>query len=291
MTTETNSTDGQTKLEALQAALAALEAAQDAYDSDDAGPEGPEWAALQAAEAAADEAREVLRASDEARPFELCEEGIWYDTVQASSLEEALQAARDGADRANYNDAGGTLWIDVRVRCELTGEEESDTVQLDADEPECEDGEEHDWQSPVEIVGGIKENPGVWGHGGGVIIHEVCLRCGCKRTTDTWAQRPDTGEQGLHSVSYEPGVYADEVSALRISEARERLRDNGYDVSRASDDTRLILAITDDREGSGDEQLETIRELLGLRYSVEWTGCGNTDSDGETTSDVRIELA
>lgn len=35
------------------------------------------------------------------------------------------------------------------------------TATLHPIEPECDDGE-HKWESPVEIVGGIKENPGVW---------------------------------------------------------------------------------------------------------------------------------
>src|SRR5262249_20410314 len=60
----------------------------------------------------------------------------------------------------------GTLWIDVAVRCELTGEEERATVTCDEDEPECAaDHAKHGWQSPLELVGGIAENPGVWGHG------------------------------------------------------------------------------------------------------------------------------
>jgi hypothetical protein len=61
------------------------------------------------------------------------------------------------------------------------------------------------------LVGGIEENPGVWGHGGGVVINEACVRCGCGRTTDTWAQDPSTGRQGLESVAYEEGAY--DVSA------------------------------------------------------------------------------
>jgi hypothetical protein len=72
---------------------------------------------------------------------------------------------------------------------------------------------DHDWQSPHALVGGLKENPGVRGHGGGVVIHEVCVHCGTLRVTDTWAQNPSTGEEGLESVRYEAGKYADEVAA------------------------------------------------------------------------------
>jgi hypothetical protein len=49
------------------------------------------------------------------------------------------------------------------------------------DLPECdasEDGE-HDWQSPHSIVGGIRENPGVWSNGGtSFSTKSVCACCG-----------------------------------------------------------------------------------------------------------------
>lgn len=166
---------------------------------------------IHAAEAAVGSAREALADSDEEREWQLYEDGVGYATCMASSAADALSEAGSNVDRANYGDAKGTMWIDVRVYCELTGEEREGTVQLEEDEPECEDGSEHDWQSPHEIVGGCESNPGVWANGGGVVIHKVCMRCGCGRTTDTWAQRRDTGEQGLRSVSYEPGEYADQI--------------------------------------------------------------------------------
>lgn len=95
----------------------------------------------------------------------------------------------------------------ILAHCAETGESDQATIEVAPDEPECIGDEEHDWQSPIELVGGIPENPGVWGHGGGVIIHEACLRCGCRRRTDTWAQRRDTGERGLTQVSYRPDEY------------------------------------------------------------------------------------
>jgi len=101
-------------------------------------------------------------------------------------------------------------------------DEDSVTVTIQPTEPECKDGEEHDWQSPHEIVGGIKGNPGVWGRGGGVIVDEACMRCGCRRQTDTWAQRPDTGEQGLQSVAYAEEHYAAEVAAMNAKETKWR---------------------------------------------------------------------
>lgn len=98
---------------------------------------------------------------------------------------------------------------------EATTDRECFKISVDPDEPECDDSTEHDWCSPHEIVGGIEENPGVWCHGGGIVAHEVCMRCGCGRTTDTWAQDMSDGTQGLTSVSYEPRKYAEAICEAR----------------------------------------------------------------------------
>lgn len=169
-----------------------------------------------------DAALDALRDSGEPRPWELSEEGCHYDTVLAASLAEALDLARDAVDASNYDDASGTLWIGVSVTCPLTGETDSATAECEPDAPPCEDGREHDFQAPYAIVGGLKENPGVWGHGGGIVMTRVCMHCGCARVTDTWAQDPSTGEQGLTSVAYDRGRYADEVAALAEAEAEAR---------------------------------------------------------------------
>ena len=84
-------------------------------------------------------------------------------------------------------------------------------IAIEPIEPDCVDGEDHDWQAPHEIVGGSEDNPGVWGSGGGVLIERVCVHCGCARTIDTWAQDPTDGEQGLESTKYTVGKYAEEV--------------------------------------------------------------------------------
>ncbi len=136
------------------------------------------------------------------RRYALIEYGHHYLTVEADDLDHALEIARGNVDADNYGEITETTWIDVMARHVLTGETARDTVQLDPPEPDCVDGQAHDWQSPHDVVGGLTENPGVWGHGGGVQIVEVCAHCGGYRETDTWAQRPDTGEQGLESVSY-----------------------------------------------------------------------------------------
>lgn len=120
-------------------------------------------------------------------------------------------AAREYVEDGDWgDDRSETSWVTIYAwrrwtlgDVEIDEERDSFDVEIEPEEPECDGEHEHDWCSPYAVVGGIRENPGVWGHGGGVIIHEICRHCGCLRTTDTWAQNPETGEQGLRAVSYE----------------------------------------------------------------------------------------
>jgi len=282
--TET-STESDTPLaDAFAAAIARRDAAFAVYELPESGRDGPEWDAYSEAYDAAEEARARLAESDEPRVWILREDGQGYSECSASSAEEALDEARGNVDRANYGDAEGTLWIDVSVRCAITGEEACATVQLDEPEPECEDGEDHDWQSPQEIVNGIAENPGVWGKGGGVIIHEVCLRCGCARITDTCAQRPDTGEQGLTSVSYDREMYAEDVAEYMRCAVIDALA-NIADAKADGDGVRISGYAPDssDPEYGGntepgsawdtecDRLLDDVREELPAGWSACWS--------------------
>lgn len=129
--------------------------------------------------------------------------------------EVAANEAMAEAYAAQMSPDDGTMWvrfslIDPRGEMVTSG-----GVTVEPEEPQCMDENEHDWQSPHAIVGGVEENPGVHGHGGGVVITEVCMRCGCGRHTDTWAQ-DSSGRQGLRSVKY----VADEFS-VELSEALE----------------------------------------------------------------------
>ena len=73
-------------------------------------------------------------------------------------------------------------------------DEEYHIFTIEAKEPDCSFGKDHEWCSPIEVVGGIESNPGVYGHGGGVIIKEVCKHCGKYKIVDTWYQDSQTGE-------------------------------------------------------------------------------------------------
>lgn len=130
---------------------------------------------------------------------------------------------------------------------------ESHTIAIDPPEPEC-CAAEHDWQSPHELLGGAKENPGVWGHGGGVIIRDCCADCGAYRVRDTWAQDPATGEQGLESLRYED---ADESSATWV--ARRKLEAAMDDMGDVQDycttEDGYTVTLTDEAIGRDDQDL------------------------------------
>lgn len=137
-----------------------------------------------------------------------CTDGNADVEYVAATAKEAAQAYVDDGD---WGDDQHTMW--VHINCtpldddgeELSDEMETITVAIDPSDPKCTE-DDHDWQSPIEVVGGCRENPGVFAHGGGVFIYAVCSHCGLRKTTDTWAQDPATGEQGLRSVAYDYDV-------------------------------------------------------------------------------------
>ena len=155
--------------------------------------------------------------------------------MEYPGAESGDEAAQNYVDEGGWNDVDKTIWINVRTwrtgyvldsngdLVEIEIESVAHKVELDPDEPACEGDSDHDWRSPHEVVGGIQENPGVWGNAGGVIMTTVCRNCGAYMVTDTWAQDPQDGTQGLTSIKYNE---ADDDSLRWVeqkdSEERER---------------------------------------------------------------------
>jgi len=238
----------------------------------------------------------VRRVYADLRRWELIEggDGFAYATIEADSVEDALEIARGNVDRDQYDpaDEQSTLYIDVCARNIVTGEMARATVVLEPEAPECLAGQEHDWQSPHELVAGIKENPGVWGHGGGVIIHEACLRCGCRRTTDTWAQRPDTGQQGLTEVRYEADYYdLDElgyvveereiptVTADQLTICRSDLGDGGWSLHRGDEDDVLASGEAEQTDdGWSRPNADDYRAAIDASRESRWIVLDRSDS-------------
>ena len=133
--------------------------------------------------------------------------------IEADSDDEAVELARDELvseiDPDDESQCGWHEWHLYRLGSNSTAEG-VDIIEfwINPPEPDCEEGQEHEWEAPWELLGGLKENPGVWGHGGGVINYEVCLKCGCRRCTDTWHEvKPGTI---VTKVDYEEGWLADQ---------------------------------------------------------------------------------
>lgn len=113
---------------------------------------------------------------------------------------ESADAYVDGGDWGRRME---TQWESVKVWrtasvsqggfvVEIIFDQREARVEIPPVEPECLDGGVHDWEEGREYA-----------HGGGVFWVDVCKVCGLSRTTDTWSQDPETGQQGLRSVSYE----------------------------------------------------------------------------------------
>lgn len=156
---------------------------------------------------------DLVDESEYDRDLEPCELGLWVSDgegdvqVEDADPDDAEGAAYDYVDESGYPDVESTVWHKIYTwRCSATGariDEASFKVPQDPPEPPCEGDEEHEWAAPHHIVGGLKDNPGVFGSGGGVRIHEVCEKCCTHRHTNTWAYDPEDGEEGLESVRYE----------------------------------------------------------------------------------------
>lgn len=204
-----------------RACHAALVEAEHRLQACDAEAEADNTLAAQAvsrAEANRDTARDLWRA-DEYEPRDYETRDANGDATIESCPADLRDDVRDHWSQG-YDDVRETFWVRVCVECD-DGTDEIVTVTVDPDEPDepsCSHGG-HDWRAPHEIVGGLEENPGVRGHGAGVIMTRVCVNCGCGRHTDTWAQNREDGTQGHTSVRYEPGEFSAEIEALNENEA------------------------------------------------------------------------
>lgn len=146
-----------------------------------------------------------------------------------TAAEAAASYVGDGSDWGDGSPCLATWWISVQVwrqgwaleEGELVSvrvDEDEIKVQVDAKEPTCEPGCSHEWAAPHALVGGLAENPGVHGHGGGVVSSDLCMVCGCGRSHDSWAQDPTDGAEMLGAVKYSPGEYsADDLERARLA--------------------------------------------------------------------------
>lgn len=144
--------------------------------------------------------------------YEISEESGASEIIEAGSLDSALDDAREWASEGVYDER-----VMVRVYAQRV-DEDGDPVgpqvsgEVEAgpevEAPECIEDADHDWQSP-EWLGGCRENPGVWSHGGTrITIRMACARCGAYRVEERTGSQRDPGELA-ETISYEG---ADETS-------------------------------------------------------------------------------
>ena len=134
------------------------------------------------------------------------QEANYGDNFDAVDDDAAIAYAEEWLRTGDYWDQGKTIFLQAEVVQLKDDGDFKDTlgyvrVVLQPEEPKCSGGS-HVWCSPYELLGGMEETPGVFGHGGGVRIKEVCKHCGLYQRTDTWATNPCDGTQGHTSIEY-----------------------------------------------------------------------------------------
>ena len=106
--------------------------------------------------------------------------------IEATDLEQAEELARDWVLDGDWSKCERAELVTCSIEAEDGEEFVFEQAVGGPAEPPCEDVQEHDWQSPHELVGGCQNNPGVFGRGNAQLrFEEVCSNCGRYRTTIT----------------------------------------------------------------------------------------------------------
>lgn len=64
--------------------------------------------------------------------------------------------------------------------------------------------EDHEWESTVEIEGGLRQNPGVWSLGGTTVLNAShCCNCGLRRKITEYGAQRNPGQIDTTTYSYE----------------------------------------------------------------------------------------
>lgn len=279
------------------------------------------WTNKSSEERGAEIVRRLLVAEQSEKALEIARERgelVWVADdgnaeVEYDYVDTRREAAEEYVSDGDWGECESTHWVTVYtwpryrvddVEVDDLDDRESHTVAIEPEEPSCSESE-HDWQSPHDLVGGCEQNPGVYGHGGGVYINEVCMHCGCGRTTDTWAQNRENGEQGLTSVSYEPGKYAGEIPSRR----EERLARKSLGCHDAALAAAVVIAAYGgehhDRESDAPARAREVAKFIraartrgryvptddrAARLALHWA-ISDARTDGGRTADVAEYVA
>lgn len=129
--------------------------------------------------------------------FRLSDDGV-NEIIEADSMEEAVETAEENWQGGSWDTKG---IVDVRVAALDDGGEETGECSWvevecgdDPEEPDCPDSDGHDWQAVFEVVGGLRENPGVFNAGGTTTVtRECCAHCGRYRRATNYGSQRDPG--------------------------------------------------------------------------------------------------
>lgn len=124
--------------------------------------------------------------------YKIIEDKLDFTTVEAESAEKALEIV-DAPWASDYA-RESTVWITwYAVNVDDEDDTDSRTFTVDPEGPSCLEDRAHAWNDYEPAIGS----------GGGVKYSERCKHCRAVKHTDTWAQNPENGVQGLTSIRYE----------------------------------------------------------------------------------------
>jgi len=193
-------------------------------DEDEADACEAQVASLEADDAR-DVAREAWLASDEPREWRVSDDSA-QDTLYAVAPDDASDAVEAWLTGGDWDASEGQLYLVAYAVAidPVTGEAVEHTrvcgeATIEQPEPDCEGDEEHDWCAPHSVVGGLRENPGVYGAGAGIRSRQVCAHCGAYSVYESARQDSGTGRY-YGATSYED---ADEDSLAWVARRAARL--------------------------------------------------------------------
>jgi len=247
-------------------------------------------------------AEKLMEAGYKAEALTLAREygtSVWVAECEGTDVEypgatSRQEAAEEYVATGSWGDpCDATTWVTIATweRWTIGGltfdDERSQLavkVAIEPEEPECAEGQEHDWQ----------DHGHDRCHGAGIVGSVRCRYCGAVCTTDTYAQDPEDGEQGLTSVRYDLDAHDTSGPAGAADKP-----DSAYDYEAVDS---YVSTFPSDRhpmgEGAADVMVGVASAGEGWRerwYVSAWDDAGGwfdeDDDSAYETEDEAIEAA